>query len=85
MKRAVYWALVVIMFAGVIIAPSTGCRGGEKEAREISFGTGVTIDAELNALTRGVVRAIGKQVPEFHINAHPNPGGTNEAIRDTNR
>lgn len=91
MKRAVYWTLAVIMFAGVVIIPSMGCRGEEKvaeeakEAREISFGTGVVADAELNALTRGVVRAISNQMPEFHISAHENPGGTNEAIRDMNR
>lgn len=34
MKRAAYWALVVIMFAGVIITPSTGCRGEEKVEKE---------------------------------------------------
>ena len=87
MKRPVYWALVVIMLAGVIITSSMGCRGGggeAREVREISFGTGVTADAELNTLTRGMVRAIEKQVPEFHVTAHENPGGTNEAIQDVN-
>ena len=87
MKRVAYWAPVVIMLAGVIIALGTGCRGGgeeAKEVKEISFGTGVTADAELNTLTRGVVRAIEKQIPEFHVTAHENPGGTNEAIQDVN-
>lgn len=88
MNKAVYWALVIIMVTGVIIAPSMGCGGEgkvEEKAREISFGTGVAADAELTALSRGVVRAINNQVPEFHITAHENPGGTNEAIQDINR
>ena len=89
MKKAAYWALAIIMVTGVAIAPCTGCRGEEEaeegeEAREISFGTGVAADAELSALSRGIVRAISKQVPEFHITAHENPGGTSEAIQDIN-
>jgi len=86
MNKAVYWALVVIIVTGVVIAPNMGCRGeGVEKPREISFGTGVAADAELNALSRGVIRAINKQVPGFHITAHENPEGTNEAIRDINR
>ncbi len=34
MKRVVCWALLVIMFTGVVIAPSMGCRGEKKIEKE---------------------------------------------------
>ncbi len=34
MKRVFYWALLVIMFTGVVIAPGMGCRGEEKIEKE---------------------------------------------------
>jgi len=85
MKRSFY--RVAVTFIGFIIALSMGCCGEqkvEKETKKISFGTGVTTDAELNALSRGVVRAIKKRVPEFGISACENPGGTTEAIKNIN-
>ncbi len=35
MKKVVYWALVVILLTGVVIAPSMGCRGEEKVEKEV--------------------------------------------------
>jgi TRAP transporter TAXI family solute receptor len=88
MNRAFYRGRVAVTFIGVVIALSMGCRGEgkvESEKKKISFGTGVVADAELNALSRGVVRAISKRVPEFNISARENPGGTTEAIQNINR
>ena len=86
MNRVVYWALVVIMFA-VITAAGTGCRGErvEEERREIALGTGVVADAPLDALTRGLVYAIGKQELGFRIIPHQNPGGTAEVVQNIDR
>lgn len=88
MERAFYRGPVAMTFIVGIIALSMGCRDEqnvEKEKKKISFGTGVVADAELNALSRGVVRAISKRVPEFRISALENPGGTTEAIQNINR
>lgn len=85
MERAFYRGLVAMTFIVGIIALSMGCRGEQKVEKEISFGTGVVADAELNALSRGVVRAISKRVPEFRISSRENPGGTTEAIQNINR
>lgn len=84
MKRVVYWALAVIMLTGLVIAPSMGCRGEEK-VEEIALGTGVVADAPLDALTRGLVHAIGKQELGFRIIPHQNPGGTAEVVQNIDR
>ncbi len=34
MNRVVCWALVAIMFTGVVITPIVGCRGEEKVEKE---------------------------------------------------
>lgn len=63
------------------------CRGRVEveEKKEIALGTGVVADAPLDALTRGLVHAIGKQEPGFHITPHQNPGGTAEVLRNIDR
>ena len=85
MDRAFYHGLVAMTFLIGIFAFSMGCRDEQKVEKEIILRTGVVADAELNALSRGVVRAISKRVPEFRISSRENPGGTTEAIQNINR
>ena len=85
MDRAFYRGLVAMTFLIGIFAFSMGCRDEQKVEKEIILGTGVVADAELNALSRGVVRAISKRIPEFRISSRENPAGTTEGIQNINR
>ena len=85
MERVFYRRLVATTFLIGVIALCMGCRGEQKEEKEIILGTGVVADAELNALSRGVFRAITKRVPELRISVRENPGGSTEAIENISR
>ncbi|MEE4353917.1 MAG: TAXI family TRAP transporter solute-binding subunit [Desulfatiglans sp.] len=57
----------------------------QKEQREVSFGTGVTIDEELSALSRAIISAINNGAPHFKMRSHENPRGTPEVLEYLHR
>lgn len=51
----------------------------------VSFGTGVTAEAELDVLSRALVRAVKTHAPYLDLLPFENPGGTTEVIQNIRR
>lgn len=87
MVRIVFWVTTALLLLATIAAPAAGCKEKAKiePKKQINFGTGVAADDELDALSRAVVRAIEKRLPQFDVVSIENPGGTAEVIKDVAR
>lgn len=87
MNKIVHWAVVAGLLVVAVLVPGFGCQDEEEveDRGELIFGTGVTAAEELDALSRAIVRAMRKEMPEYTIVSIENPGGTAEVIKDVAR
>ena len=76
---------------GLLLSTATltavGCKpeSSEKSPIKIIFGTGLAADDEMDALSKAVMRAVEKRMPQLDVVAVENLGGTAEVIKNIER
>jgi len=87
MTRIVCWVSMIGFFLSTIATPVVDCKAKTKVERQtkINFGTGLTADDEMDALSRAVVRAMENRMPPFDVDSVENQGKTAEVIKNIER
>jgi hypothetical protein len=87
MTRIFILASIIGFLLSTVTMPVVGCKSKEKVERQtkINFGTGLAAVDEMDALSRAVVRAMEKRMPQFHVVSVENMGGTSEVIQNIER
>jgi TRAP transporter TAXI family solute receptor len=81
-------AILGSIFCTVFAVLTVGCEQKAERAEhrtQVIFGTGLTADDEMYALSRSVMRSVEKYKPQFEIVLGENPGGTTEVIKNIDR
>jgi TRAP transporter TAXI family solute receptor len=87
MIRVVCLAGVIGFLLSITTFPTAGCKQEAKIEKQtkINFGTGLAADDEMDALSRAVMRAVKKRLPQFQVVSVGTPGGTAEVIQNIER
>lgn len=87
MTRIVCLASMISLLLSTVTVTAVGCKQKAKIERQtkINFGTGLAADDEMDALSRAVMRAVEKRMPQFDVVSVENLGGTGEVIQNVER
>jgi len=87
MRRIVCLASTIGFLFSIFFIPVVSCKPKEKVERQakINFGTGLAADDEIATLSRAVMRAVKKRMPQFDVFSVENLGGTAEVIQNVER
>lgn len=87
MIRTVCLASMIGLLLSTVTVTAVGCKpeAKEKSLTKINFGTGLAADDEMNALSKAVMRAVEKRMPQLDVVSVENPGGTAEVIKNIER
>ena len=87
MTRIVCLASMIGLLLSTVTVTAVGCKQKAKVERQtkINVGTGLAADDEMDALSRAVMRALEKRMPQFDVVSVENLGGTAEVIKNVER
>ncbi|MEE9400207.1 MAG: TAXI family TRAP transporter solute-binding subunit, partial [Dehalococcoidales bacterium] len=68
-----------------VTAVSCKPKAKEESQTKINFGTGLAADDEMDALSKAVMRAVEKRMPQLDVVSVENLGGTAEVIKNIER
>ncbi len=87
MTRVICLAGMICLILLTVIFLTLGCKQEAKIEKQtkINFGTGLAANDEMDALSKAVIRAVEKYVPQFDVVSAENLGGTTEAIKNIER
>jgi hypothetical protein len=75
------------LLLSTVTVTAVGCKPKSKEESptKINFGTGLAVDDEMDALSKAVMRAVEKRMPQLDVVSVENLGGTAEVIKNIER
>jgi TRAP transporter TAXI family solute receptor len=87
MIKTVCLTSMIGLLLSTVTVTAVGCKPEAKEESltKINFGTGLAADDEMNALSKAVVRAVKKRMPQLDVVSVENPGGSAEVIKNIER
>lgn len=87
MIRIVSLVSMIGLFLSIVVFPTVGCKSKTEAERQtkINFGTGLDANDEMDAMSRAVIRAVEKYVPQFDVVSAENLKGTAEVIKNIER
>ena len=87
MTRVICLAGMICLILSTVIFLTLGCKQEAKIEKQtkINFGTGLAANDEMDALSKAIIRAVEKYVPQFDVVSAENLGRTAEAIKNIER
>ncbi len=87
MIRTVCLASMIGLLLSTVTVTAVSCKPKAKEESQtkINFGTGLAADDEMDALSKAVMRAVEKRMPQLDVVSVENLGGTAEVIKNIER